>query len=779
MHCKSSVGTSWYRIAVLTVLVLAWLLGTGAALSFGQGFYNPGTPATLPSSVYGRARLQDADAAADLTGQGWSAWMQAGKAKANAGAWLTYEGWGAFLQTRKGDANAGAFLTGAGFSAWLQTWLNVADANALRPYLRLGVVNVQDAAYLAKGDGTTDDTASVRAAIADLPAVGGCLYFPPGVYLVDYLQIEGKSNLAIHGTHAVLRKLPTAATHWYGQSGMITLLACRNVTVEGLEFDGNYANLDLANVGWSGAITVCPDVPDGSDFRANTGGESKTSRNVTIRNCYFHDTGTPGYAAVPHDDAFGDGVYAFGVDGLRVEGCKFQAMGRWGVAFSDCLNVAIVDNDCNNPASSKARGFVDNEQESSDATNGTYSRHVMVAGNRGVGKCKIYVQALNAASNAAGANHYVRDVVIADNDLRLWYAATVSTSAIGLVAAPAVTAVPTDLSRVTIRGNRIGKAVGSANMTSGISIYPTGPTATTDTFLADIVIERNTIRDATNGIYSHGGRPGIFTRVRVEGNTIAAGVSTAGAGIDLLSEYYAGIDVLNNYVIDYATNGIKVTSNNSGASWGCIGYNEIHDGAAAGITVAVYTDILAPNIDLVHNRIEQSGGADYYASNNATYLLSYAGGVERTSKGKFLGTVTVIKTIDIRNAGGTGDYHFNNTVGDAVKQTLTLTNILPAYALLTNFQVRCYETVTGSAAMQIDLGTTSGGTEIATGSPDTANDILGTIAGDSPKIAATNATRSLYLSGTPGVNWNTLAAGRWVVLITYVDYGTIFTQRNP
>lgn len=72
MHCKSSVATNWYRITVVTILVMAWLLGTGAALSFGQGVYNPGVAATLPSSIYGRARLQDSDATANLTALGFT-----------------------------------------------------------------------------------------------------------------------------------------------------------------------------------------------------------------------------------------------------------------------------------------------------------------------------------------------------------------------------------------------------------------------------------------------------------------------------------------------------------------------------------------------------------------------------------------------------------------------------------------------------------------------------------------------------------------------------------
>lgn len=46
--------------------------------------------------------------------------------------------------------------------------------------------------------------------------------------------------------------------------------------------------------------------------------------------------------------------------------------------------------------------------------------------------------------------------------------------------------------------------------------------------------------------------------------------------------------------------------------------------------------------------------------------------------------------------------------------------------------------------------------------------------------AATNAARSLYFAVTPSVNWDVMhSTGRWAVMITYLDYGAAYTQRNP
>jgi hypothetical protein len=141
---------------------------------------------------------------------------------------------------------------------------------------------------------------------------------------------------------------------------------------------------------------------------------------------------------------------------------------------------------------------------------------------------------------------------------------------------------------------------------------------------------------------------------------------------------------------------------------------------------------------------------------------------------------TIIKTIDVDNDASTDDYQFNDDAADAAEQVITLTDILPGYAELTGFQIRCLETVTGSTKMGVKFGTTSGGEEImALSNIHSTNDVGGTSAGRGPILAATNAVRSLYISATPGANWNTLDAGRWAVMITYVDYGAVYTRKSP
>lgn len=64
-------------------------------------------------------------------------------------------------------------------------------ANAVLP------INVKSPAYGATGDGVTNDTAAVLAAIAALPASGGTVYFPNGNYLLSNDQINIDTRISI------------------------------------------------------------------------------------------------------------------------------------------------------------------------------------------------------------------------------------------------------------------------------------------------------------------------------------------------------------------------------------------------------------------------------------------------------------------------------------------------------------------------------------------------------------------------------------------------------
>jgi len=140
---------------------------------------------------------------------------------------------------------------------------------------------------------------------------------------------------------------------------------------------------------------------------------------------------------------------------------------------------------------------------------------------------------------------------------------------------------------------------------------------------------------------------------------------------------------------------------------------------------------------------------------------------------------TVVKTIDVDDDASSDDFQFDDDAADQLEQPVDLGAIIPAYAEVVSAQIRCFETVTGSAQMSISLGTSSGNTEILTAAnTDTANDINSTGAGDGPEITAANTAKHVWINATPAVNWDTLDAGRWAVMITYIDYGAVYTEKT-
>ena len=142
----------------------------------------------------------------------------------------------------------------------------------------------------------------------------------------------------------------------------------------------------------------------------------------------------------------------------------------------------------------------------------------------------------------------------------------------------------------------------------------------------------------------------------------------------------------------------------------------------------------------------------------------------------------MIKTINLDSSDDNDDFEFDDSQANVTEQTVDLGAIVPAYAELASAQLRCFETVAGSGSkvMAIDLGTSDGGAEIfATANVDTANDISATEAGGAPEIVATAAAKNVWINATPTANWNTLTAGRWSVMITYIDYQSVHTAGIP
>lgn len=121
-------------------------------------------------------------------------------------------------------------------------------------------MNVKDAPYNAKGNGTTDDTDAIRKAFVDAAASVSkrCVYFPRGVYVIDPSATKEmfvlKSNMSVRGEKNGLKglsvlKIKDNSIQAQPAGAFRAALAeqmllggenAENITVENMVFDGNY-----------------------------------------------------------------------------------------------------------------------------------------------------------------------------------------------------------------------------------------------------------------------------------------------------------------------------------------------------------------------------------------------------------------------------------------------------------------------------------------------------------------------------------------------------------
>lgn len=136
----------------------------------------------------------------------------------------------------------------------------------------------------AKGDGVTDDTAALTAALAADP---GSLYFPPGVYLTGPFTVSKQVDLVGAGRLESFIKLRNGAN-----ANLMTVATAALPKIRHLQFDGNRANNTSghlvhfpAGTGYQGGADF-----DSCTFRnaPQNGINVETSRNNgRIVDCFF------------------------------------------------------------------------------------------------------------------------------------------------------------------------------------------------------------------------------------------------------------------------------------------------------------------------------------------------------------------------------------------------------------------------------------------------------------------------------------------------------------
>lgn len=219
-------------------------------------------------------------------------------------------------------------------------------------------VSVTD--FGADPTGAADSTAAIQAAINSLPATGGRVIFPTGIYKTDSI-VTLVSNLTLEGDGGATLKPSDSIAQWAYKA-----LSKNNITIKNLVFegsgtaytDGNQQLLHLASVNGF-VITGCTfkkaritgllvaDSQNGhvSDCNFFTsyfyGADIRDSSNITVDSCVFELNGNTGTAS----SAFGRGLVLWRCANSTVANSVFHQNTEYGLRlYSEAADVTANRN---------------------------------------------------------------------------------------------------------------------------------------------------------------------------------------------------------------------------------------------------------------------------------------------------------------------------------------------------------------------------------------------------------------------------------------------------
>lgn len=176
-------------------------------------------------------------------------------------------------------------------------------------------------AYGATGDGTTDDTAAIQAAIADSAVAGGTIVFPPGTYRV------GKN-----GAVGILR--PKSNTVWQGAGKGLSVLYFDD-SIGGTDMVGNNINNGTtydALTNWTMRDLTLRG--RGATVKTQTVQLMRVSGSqITVEDCSSEYSRNMGMVVINSTD-------------VTIRRCRIYRSMADGIAAWDCAGVTITDNEC-------------------------------------------------------------------------------------------------------------------------------------------------------------------------------------------------------------------------------------------------------------------------------------------------------------------------------------------------------------------------------------------------------------------------------------------------
>jgi hypothetical protein len=194
------------------------------------------------------------------------------------------------------------------------------------------VVNVRDKG--AKGDGRTDDTEAIQAAIDEVGGTGGTVLVPGGTYMVDAVKkkrrLAFKSDMTLKlAKDAILKAIPNDSRKY----SVLTISDVSNVTVVGGTLEGDRAE-HRGKVGEAGM-----------GIRIDNGAKRVTISGVTSRKMW------------------GDGFYVEGAKDIKFCGVTADNNRRQGLSIVEANGVLVTDSLFTNTRGTRPSAGIDLEPD--------------------------------------------------------------------------------------------------------------------------------------------------------------------------------------------------------------------------------------------------------------------------------------------------------------------------------------------------------------------------------------------------------------------------------